>query len=95
MSQAITVEYVKAEWCKVCKVLLPEIEELSKKFNVELIVHDYDDMDEEEKSQIKNLPAITILKGGEVQERMTENKKERLTAILQENASRNLLTDDF
>lgn len=95
MSQVITVEYVKAEWCKICKVLLPEIEELSKKFNVELVVYDYDDMEEEEKSQIKNLPAITIRKGGKVDERITENKKERLTTILLENVDINLLINDF
>jgi len=79
---SLSVTYVRAEWCKVCKVLLPEIQLMCKKFAVPLQVLDLEEMTEEEQADITSLPCVTVLENGMAKEVIKEKKKERLEEIL-------------
>ena len=79
---SLSVTYVRAEWCKVCKVLLPEIQLMCKKFAVPLAVLDLEEMSEEEQAEITSLPCLTVLENGMPKEVIKEKKKERLEEIL-------------
>jgi len=79
---SLRVEYVKAEWCKICKVLLPDVEAMCTKFQVELKILALEDMDDEEQAEIKSLPLVTVYEGDTVKEVIKEKKKERLYEIL-------------
>ena len=79
---SLSVRYVRAEWCKVCKVLLPEIQLMCKKFAVPLAVLDLEEMSEEEQAEITSLPCVTVLENGMPKEVIKEKKKERLEEIL-------------
>ena len=79
---SLSVTYVRAEWCKVCKVLLPEIQLMCKKFAVPLAVLDLEEMSEEEQAEITSLPCLTALENGMPKEVIKEKKKERLEEIL-------------
>ena len=79
---SLSVTYVRAEWCKVCKVLLPEIQLMCKKFAVPLAVLDLEEMSEEEQADITSLPCLTVLENGMPKEVIKEKKKERLEEIL-------------
>ena len=79
---SLSVTYVRAEWCKVCKVLLPEIQLMCKKFAVPLQVLDLEEMTEEEQAEITSLPCVTVLENGIAKEVIKEKKKERLEEIL-------------
>jgi thiol-disulfide isomerase/thioredoxin len=79
---SLSVTYVRAEWCKVCKVLLPEIQLMCKKFAVPLTVLDLEEMSEEEQAEITSLPCLTVLENGKPKEVIKEKKKERLEEIL-------------
>lgn len=81
---SLSVSYVRAEWCKVCKVLLPEVEAMCKKFGVPLTVLDLEDMSEDEQTDISSLPCVTVLENGIPKEVIKEKKKERLEKILSE-----------
>jgi thiol-disulfide isomerase/thioredoxin len=79
---SLSVTYVRAEWCKVCKVLLPEIQLMCKKFAVPLLVLDLEEMSDEEQAEITSLPCVTVLENGKPKEVIKEKKKERLEEIL-------------
>ena len=79
---SLSVTYVRAGWCKVCKVLLPEIQLMCKKFAVPLAVLDLEEMSEEEQADITSLPCLTVLENGMPKEVIKEKKKERLEEIL-------------
>jgi hypothetical protein len=81
---SLSVSYVRAEWCKVCKVLLPEVEVMCKKFGVPLEVKDLEDMSEDEQAEITSLPCVTVLENGMPKEVIKEKKKERLEELLSE-----------
>ena len=79
---SLSVTYVRAEWCKVCKVLLPEIQLMCKKFAVPLLVLDLEEMSDDEQAEITSLPCVTVLENGKPKEVIKEKKKERLEEIL-------------
>ena len=79
---SLSVTYVRAEWCKVCKVLLPEVQLMCKKFAVPLLVLDLEEMSDEEQAEITSLPCVTVLENGKPKEVIKEKKKERLEEIL-------------
>ena len=81
---SLSVSYVRAEWCKVCKVLLPEVEMMCRKFGVPLTVLDLEDMSDDEQAEISSLPCVTVLENGKPKEVIKEKKKERLEEILSE-----------
>ena len=84
---SLSVSYVRAEWCKVCKVLLPEVEVMCKKFGVPLTVLDLEEMSEEEQAEITSLPCVTVLENGLPKEVIKEKKKERLEELLSASVS--------
>jgi len=79
---SLSVTYVRAEWCKVCKVLLPEIQLMCKKFAVPLLVLDLEEMSDNEQAEITSLPYLTVLENGKPKEVIKEKKKDRLEEIL-------------
>jgi len=79
---SLSVTYVRAEWCKVCKVLLPDVVAMCKKFAVPLTILDLEEMSEEEQTEITSLPCVTVLENGKPKEVIKEKKKERLEEIL-------------
>ena len=79
---SLSVTYVRAEWCKVCKVLLPDVVAMCKKFAVPLTIIDLEEMSEEEQTEITSLPCVTVLENGKPKEVIKEKKKERLEEIL-------------
>jgi len=83
-AKMLSVSYVRAEWCKVCKVLLPEVEVMCKKFGVPLTILDLEDMSDDEQAEISSLPCVTVLENGKPKEVIKEKKKERLAEILSE-----------
>jgi thiol-disulfide isomerase/thioredoxin len=83
-AKMLSVSYVRAEWCKVCKVLLPEVEVMCKKFGVPLTILDLEDMSDDEQAEISSLPCVTVLENGKPKEVIKEKKKERLEEILSE-----------
>ena len=83
-AKMLSVSYVRAEWCKVCKVLLPEVEVMCKKFGVPLTILDLEDMSDDEQAEITSLPCVTVLENGKPKEVIKEKKKERLAEILSE-----------
>ena len=89
---SLSVSYVRAEWCKVCKVLLPEVVAMCKKFGVPLMVLDLEEMSEEEQADITSLPFVTVLENGKPKETLRERKKERLEEIL---AASVVISEDF
>ena len=89
---SLSVSYVRAEWCKVCKVLLPEVVAMCKKFAVPLTVLDLEEMSEEEQADITSLPCVTVLENGKPKETLRERKKERLEEIL---AASVVISEDF
>ena len=89
---SLSVSYVRAEWCKVCKVLLPEVVAMCKKFAVPLTVLDLEEMSEDEQADITSLPCVTVLENGKPKETLRERKKERLEEIL---AASVVISEDF
>jgi len=83
-AKMLSVSYVRAEWCKVCKVLLPEVEVMCKKFGVPLTILDLEDMSDDEQAEISSLPCVTVLENGKPKEVIKQKKKERLEEILSE-----------
>jgi thiol-disulfide isomerase/thioredoxin len=83
-AKMLSVSYVRAEWCKVCKILLPEVEVMCKKFGVPLTILDLEDMSDDEQAAITSLPCVTVLENGKPKEVIKEKKKERLAEILSE-----------
>jgi thiol-disulfide isomerase/thioredoxin len=82
MSLKIVVQYTSAEWCKVCKTLLPEIQEMCRKAGVKIELRRYEDLDEEEVSKIKTLPAITVIVNDIHREEILGDKVNKLQNIL-------------
>lgn len=63
----VHVEYIGASWCAPCKVIKPRVEELCKKYGVELKTYDYDDdLEEDVKGGIKKLPTVRVYADGVV-----------------------------
>jgi thiol-disulfide isomerase/thioredoxin len=96
-SAAHTILYIGAAWCKTCKEIKPATESLAAKFNVPLIIKDYDDdLNETEQAAIKKVPTIRILAqdgGGTVVEwnaRQVASLQEWLTTHIHVGS-----TDDF
>jgi thiol-disulfide isomerase/thioredoxin len=83
------IVYIGASWCKTCKVIKPATEELARRFNVPLVIKDYDDdLTEDEKAVIKKVPTLRVLdeKGAQIAQ-WDVNQVASLTAWLESNVS--------
>ncbi len=89
-----TVEYYGASWCGPCKTVKPLTEVLCRKYAISLNLHDYDNMEEEEKSTILKLPTIRIMNDKECVCEITTQHADQLESWLQKNVRVNT-TDDF
>ncbi len=78
----ITIKYVGASWCKPCQTVKPEVIHLCKKFNIELNLIDYDEMEEEDQPSIKKLPSIFLYDEKKEIKVITTNHVEALTTFL-------------
>lgn len=61
----VRVEYIGAAWCAPCKITKPRVQDLCKKYGVELVEYDYDEMDEEHKESVKKLPTVRLYADGD------------------------------
>ena len=56
------ITYIGAKWCKSCKVIQPQIEELAKKYGVPVKHLDYDMMEEEDQKDVGKVPTVYLYK---------------------------------
>ena len=56
----ILVHYISADWCKRCHTIQPTVVTYSKIAAADLIVLDYEEMEEAEKATITSLPTIRM-----------------------------------
>ena len=91
----MNVTYIGAVWCATCKTIKPQVEELCRKFSVQLKVLDYDDdLDEAGKDAITKVPTLQIYtEAGVLCATYNQKQVESLTAWLEANVS--LKSDDF
>lgn len=67
------VDYIGATWCKVCKTVKPEIERLSKEYDITVKLMD---VDEDQLEDIKKVPTVRLYKDDVlVKEIVTEHVK--------------------
>jgi thiol-disulfide isomerase/thioredoxin len=67
------VDYIGATWCKVCKIVFPELERLLKEYSIPLKTFDVD-LDNLE--DIKKVPTVRLFKDDSlVKEIVTEHVK--------------------
>jgi hypothetical protein len=67
------VEYIGATWCKVCKTVKPEVEQLAKMHDVVVRLMD---VDEDKLENIKKVPTVRLYKDDVlVKEFVTEHVK--------------------
>ena len=94
-SAPFSIEYVGATWCAPCRTVKPLVVSLAQKFGIPLVVRDYDEMEEEEKTTVKKLPTVRILEGERLILLLETRHAETLEAWLKENMMRANGTDDF
>lgn len=90
-----TIVYIGAKWCVPCKVIKPAVQDLAKKFQVPMIVKDFDDdLTEEERETVAKLPTLRIYddKNALIKE-FLEDKVKAITDWLQNTLL--TTTDDF
>lgn len=58
--EELTVQFFGAAWCAPCKLAKPKIQELCNKFGIQLVMYEYDDMEEDAKANISKLPTVQI-----------------------------------
>jgi thiol-disulfide isomerase/thioredoxin len=68
-----SIQYIGATWCGPCKTVKPIVSVLAHKFMVPVSYLEYDEMEEEERADVKKLPTIRILQGGVVAEITTQH----------------------
>jgi thiol-disulfide isomerase/thioredoxin len=73
-----TIEYIGATWCAPCKVAKPIVSVIAHKFAVPLILKDYDEMEEEERADIKKLPTVRVYSNKDVIHEITTNHADSL-----------------
>ena len=87
--------YVGAKWCGACKTIKPAVEQLAKRYAIELKSLDYDDdLSEAEKEKITKVPTVTIVQGDRNIAQWNANQVVNLEAYLAANVKL-AATDDF
>jgi len=61
----IVIVDFKTKWCKVCRVMEPELVEFATKNNVVIIEFDMEELDHEDMDNVKVPPTFKFYKGGE------------------------------
>ncbi len=72
------IEYIGAAWCGPCRTVKPLVCVLAHKFACTLEEHDYDAMEEEEKSDISKLPTVRVWSGSTLQATFTTQHADML-----------------
>lgn len=90
----IEVKYYGASWCAPCRIAKPSIQELCKKYGISLVIHDYDELEEEERGIITKLPTVQIWHDTNLEKEIISRHVETLEAWISENV-RVIPTDDF
>ena len=85
MSYAIV--YIGAKWCKSCKVIQPQIEELAKMYGVPVDLIDYDTMEEEAQKDVGKVPTVYMFKHGAKHAKYDSNQVASVGKWLEENVS--------
>jgi thioredoxin-like negative regulator of GroEL len=91
----ITIVYIGATWCGVCRTVKPALVELCKRYSVELQLLDYDiDLEEEAQEEIKKVPTVRIFKDGRKLHEFNTAQVQSTEDWLSENVKL-AVTDDF
>jgi thiol-disulfide isomerase/thioredoxin len=88
------IHYVGASWCAPCRTVKPRVEDLCKKYGIHLIVHNYDELPEEESSNVGKLPTIRISHNSQIVAEYTTNHIQQLEEWCLTHV-RVIPTDDF
>ena len=81
------IVYIGAKWCKSCKVIQPQIEELAKKYGVPVKHLDYDEMEEEVQKDVGKVPTVYMFKNGAKHTKYDSNQVASVGKWLEENVS--------
>ena len=61
-----TIRYIGAAWCVTCKVIKPKIEELCKKFSLDLKICELEELDDNEANMISKVPTVKVIQDAKV-----------------------------
>jgi thiol-disulfide isomerase/thioredoxin len=89
-----TMQYIGASWCGPCKTVKPLVAGSAHKFTIPTTFLDYDEMEEEDKSNVQKLPTIRIFQGAERVLEITTNHADVLELWLRKHVRVNG-DDDF
>jgi len=81
------ITYIGAKWCKSCKVIQPQIEELAKKYGVPVKHLDYDMMEEEDQKDVGKVPTVYLYKNNVKNAKYDSNQVASVDKWLQENVT--------
>jgi thiol-disulfide isomerase/thioredoxin len=93
----VRVEYIGAAWCAPCKAVKPRVQELCKKYGIDLVVYDYDDdLDDDARGDVKKLPTVRVYAdgGNTLTEEFIVQQSDQLERWLSTNV-RVMTTEDF
>jgi thiol-disulfide isomerase/thioredoxin len=79
------ITYIGAKWCKACKIVQPQIEDLAKKYGVPVKHIDYDEMEEEEQKDVGKVPTVYLYKNGKQDAKYESNQVVSVNTWLQTN----------
>jgi len=79
------ITYIGAKWCKACKIVQPQIEELAKKYGIPVKLLDYDTMEEEQKADVGKVPTVYLYKNGKQDAKYDSNQVVSVDQWLQTN----------
>jgi thiol-disulfide isomerase/thioredoxin len=82
---SIRIEYIGATWCAPCRIAKPLVSILAYKFACSLEEYDYDEMEEDAKSNISKLPTVRIWKDSVLQTEITTQHADMLELWLKSN----------
>jgi thiol-disulfide isomerase/thioredoxin len=96
-ANSVTVIYIGAKWCSTCKTIKPAVEQLTRRFGVELKVLDYDtDFEEGDgKDAITKVPTLRLQSGGVQMAEWNVGQVASLEAWLQANVAVAMVDEDF
>jgi thiol-disulfide isomerase/thioredoxin len=94
IEMSIRIEYIGATWCAPCRIAKPLVSILAHKFACSLEEHDYDEMEEEQRSTIMKLPTVRIWKDSVLVKEITTQHADMLEIWLKSNVRVNT-DEDF
>lgn len=92
--KTLTIQYFGAYWCSSCKKVYPQIVRLATRYGISILEHNYDLMEESEKSSITKLPTVRIIDGYQLHTEITTQYADMLEIWLRSHVRVNT-SEDF